>query len=177
MSSTFTSTLDKTAWGSLKVEVADQVLSGLPTVYSDLGYLDINSFNYENSEGERFELMDENRQLIDALRMEGNITINFDLIKPTETVRSKFWDMEETGSDETRQVKVKSFVNNTTFVLKLSNPKAVGSAMHIYPAVKINMSPFYEVGQGWKAKVEVSILKDANGVLFHEMLVPAPAND
>ena len=161
-----------TAWGSVHAFLG-AVGSGdtMGAVLDDLGYIDENALSIETQEGTTYELKDINGQVIDELKQSPKLTVNFTLIKPSEAIRNKFWNLEEIGTGDARKINVKSLVTNTKYSFKFANVDLVGSETFEAPLCSVNMVLRYDPTKGWLADCSITILKGQTEVLFSYGLV------
>lgn len=156
-----------TAWGSVHAHMGEVGSNGtMGSSLDDLGSIDENALTIETQDGTKLELIDINGDLIDELNKQPKLTIKFTLLKPSETVRSKFWDVEEIGAGDSRKVRVKSLVKNTKYSFMFANTEAVGSETFEAPVVSISMKPIYEASKGWKAECSLTLIKGQAGYFF-----------
>lgn len=157
----------ETAWGSVHAYLGTVGSNGtMGNILDDLGAIDENALTIETQDGQKYELTDINGDLLDELMKQPKLIINFTLLKPSEVTRSKFWDIEEVGSGDTRKARVNSLVKNSKYSFKFANIEAIGSETFEAPVVKVYMKPIYEAAKGWKAECSVTLIKGEAGYLF-----------
>lgn len=150
---------DSTAWGDVHVYVSEPGADGaMGTDWVDLGSIDENALSIATTEGTVYTLKDINGKVLDKLRLEPEIAVNFTLLKPSDMTVSKFWDVSETGTGEDRKLWVKSMVQTANKSFKFSNPKAIGSRTFEAPVASLNMTPGYDAAKGWTAACTAEIL-------------------
>lgn len=170
-----TATPEKTAWGDLHAYIGTPGTGEiLATSFDDLGVIDGDGITLETADGTVYSLKDVNGNLIDELSLEPELTVKVPILKPSETVRGKFWDVEETGTGASRTLDVKSLINNDKKSFKFDNPKAIGSESFLVPTAKIKMSLQYSAQKGFFGTATFKIVKGASGVLFSFGIVPTP---
>ena len=156
-----------TAWGDvhlyLGIPAAGQTMS---TSLDDLGSIDDDGLSIETSDGTQYQLKDINGAILDELKLEPELTVNFTLVKPSEAVRAKFWDVEEGGEGNSRIIKVKSMVASNNYSLKFSNPRMVGSETFEAPYCSVNMKPIYSASKGFTAECSAKVIKGQAGYFF-----------
>ena len=166
----------ETAWGSVHAYLGAVGSNGtMGNILDDLGAIDENALTIETQDGRKYELIDINGDLLDELMKQPKLIINFTLLKPSEVTRSKFWDIEEVGSGDTRKARVKSLVKNSKYSFKFANIEAIGSETFEAPVVKVYMKPLYEPAKGWKAECSVTLIKGEAGYLFDFGVVTSSA--
>lgn len=176
---TLATTIPKTSWAFTahlfikEMPSADTVLglndfiftddtSKLAADTYDLGYIAEDGFTITTNEGETLEARDINGEVLDRLMKEGNIQIGFNLIKPSEATRGKFWEIVSAGDDGTADhLRVKSILNATHYALAFGNvgPDAVGTEGVIFPYCSVSANPTYAANTGWGMECTASALK------------------
>lgn len=171
------STIPNTAWGSVHAYVGvPETGDTMATTLDDLGAIDQDALVIETAEGTKYQLKDINGKLLDELQLEPELTINFTLIKPSEEIRGKFWDVAEQGTGDTRKLRVTSLMKNAKHSFKFANVDAVGSETFEAPYVSISMQATYQANQGYKYQCKATLLKGQAGYLFDIGLVPEPTS-
>lgn len=152
-------TPDPTAWGDVHVYLSDPSTDGaMGSTWMDLGSIDDNALSIATTEGTVYTLKDINGKVLDKLRLEPEIAVNFTLLKPTEATMAKFWQTEEAGTGEAKKLWVKSMVQTANKSFMFANPKAVGSRTFEAPVASLSMTPAYEAAKGWTAVCVAEIL-------------------
>lgn len=150
---------DATAWGDVHVYLAEPGADGaMGSVWEDLGSIDENALSIETTEGTVYTLKDINGKVLDKLSLEPEIAVNFTILKPTDLVMSKYWQVAESGSGDAKKLWVKSMVQTKNMSFKFANPKAVGSRTFEAPSASINMMPSYDPAKGWTGVSKAEIL-------------------
>ncbi len=163
-----------TAWGDTHLYLGEPESNGdMSKNLEDLGIIDEDGLTMETADGNALQLKDINGKLIDELTQEPELTLNFTLLKPSEETRGKFWDMEESGSGDSRKVNVKSLVTLDKYSIKFANPKMAGSETFEAPYCSVTMKPNWSASKGFYAECSAKILMGDANYLFGFGVVPA----
>ena len=164
----------ETSWGDVHVMMGKPGESGaMSTTLEDLGSIDAEGLSFETTDGAVYQLKDINGKLIDELRQEPDLAINFTLLKPSEATRGKFWDTEVSGTGNDRKQRVKSLITQEKYSLKLANPSVTGSETFEAPCCLVTMKPAYSSQKGSTAECTARLLKGQAGYLFDFGVVAA----
>lgn len=164
-----------TAWGSVHAFLGAQGANGaMGTNLEDLGAIDTDALTLETADGTVYQLKDINGKLVDELQLEPEITVKFTLLKPSDAVKAKFWDIEQSGEGNDVKIRVKSHVMNARYSFKFANLKAIGSETFEAPSVKVSMKPGFSAQKGFTAECSAKIMEGGAGFLYQFGTVVAP---
>lgn len=148
-----------TAWGSIHVFIGDTGENdAMASEFYDLGSVKDDTFTIETEAGEEYELKDINGKLLDSLKQEPTLNLNFSLIKISEETMGKFWKVSEEGSGDSRKVKVTSMIQNKLLSVKFANVNAIGSETFEAPKCRVSLEPKYEKDKGFSGDCVAKIL-------------------
>jgi len=163
----------KTVWQNIHIFVGTMGANdAMASSWDDLGSIDANALTITTQDGTVYRLVDINGKLLDILRDEPQLTINFTLLKPTEATRGKFWTVEESGSGNTRKLQVKSLLPTSHMSVKFAST-IVGSETFEAAKAFVSMKPGWEKAKGFNNPCTAELVMGQTGVLFQFGVVPA----
>lgn len=176
MAEELSTAIPETSWGDVHAELGVPGANGAMSAnLEDLGSIDTDALTIETADGTVYQLKDINGKLIDELKQEPELTVNFTLLKPSEATRGKFWDTEVIGTGAARKQRIKSLITTKKYSFKFSNPKMIGSETFEAPYCSMSMKPGYSSQKGFTAVCSAKLLVGAAGYLFDFGIVAEPA--
>jgi hypothetical protein len=133
---------------------------------TSIGFIEEETLSIEKEDGTELTLYEEGHILRDSLQQEPILRVKCTIIGIPDATRAAFWKTTTAGAGNAKKVKVASLVTSDKYAIKFAAEQVPGSETFEAPYCTVNMGPLYSSTGGWKADVQITLVKNGEWPLF-----------